>query len=114
MKKYFIFVSAPIVKIGLYVFLGSCLILGASSCSCTEDAISELYDVRVDLDGDGDRGDRSGQYNPSFTGSPSRTGHCRDCGLDHYGNYKCSAFTPIRPGSTTCSCGCSIKDHAVR
>lgn len=98
----------------LMLLLGMCLLIGFTSCSCTEEAASRLYNLNWDLDGDGDRGDRSGTYNPSFQGSPSRTGHCRNCGLDHYGNYKCEHFTPQRAGSTTCVCGCSLSDHAVR
>lgn len=60
-----------------------------------------------DIDGDGVAG-----RSVNFRGTPTRTGHCRNCGLDHYGNYICEHFTPERPGSTTCVCGCSMKSHA--
>lgn len=41
--------------------------ISLSSCNgCTEEAVSRMYDVDVDLDDDGDCGDRSGQTNVSF------------------------------------------------
>lgn len=52
---------------------------------------------------------------PSFKNSePSRKGHCRDCGLDDYGNYICPRFVPKPGHPTTCKiCGCSIGKHAL-
>lgn len=50
---------------------------------------------------------------PSFRGKPSRTGHCYDCGLNHYGHYVCPHFTPRTLGdATTCKCGHAIGRHA--
>ena len=38
--------------------------ISLTSCNgCTEEAVSKMYDVNVDLDDDGDYGDRSGQTN---------------------------------------------------
>ena len=38
--------------------------ISLTSCNgCTEEAVSKMYDVDVDLDDDGDYGDRSGQTN---------------------------------------------------
>lgn len=56
------------------------------------------------------------QSDPSYTtGFKSlRKGHCRDCGLDHYGNYICPAFTPKPGRPTTCKvCGCPMSSHAI-
>lgn len=51
--------------------------------STTEEAASWLYDANVDLDNDGDSGDRSGEYNPSFRGSSNR----KSCNIR---SHKCS------------------------
>ncbi|MGM9828986.1 MAG: hypothetical protein ACI30C_02995 [Muribaculaceae bacterium] len=41
--------------------------ISLTSCNgCTEEAVSRMYDVDVDLDDDGDYGDRSGQTNVNF------------------------------------------------
>ena len=52
------------------ILASTCLIEGItfSSCSSCEENASRLYDINVDLDNDGDAGDRSGNYNPSFKG----------------------------------------------
>lgn len=50
---------------------------GVSSCnSCTEEVASRLWDIDADLDGDGDSGDRSGKYNPSFKGKNTIKNSC--------------------------------------
>ena len=57
--------------------------------------------------------DSSINYNPSFRGTPSRTGHCRDCGVNHYGRYKCEHFSPMSGHPATCGrCGCPIRSHS--
>lgn len=82
------------------VFLSSIFLF--QSCSSCERNLNRLYDVNVDLDNDGDRGDLSGDYNPSFKGrgnscnKPSH--HCKgeiDLNRDNYcdncwdNGYKC-------------------------
>lgn len=63
--------------------------LSLSSCnSCTEEAASRYFDVYWDLDGDGDYGDRGGEYNPSFKGKVCSG----SVGCD------CSGFKPITGG----------------
>ncbi len=95
------------VMLALTLSLPLCL----TSCNgCTEEAASRLYDVNLDLDDDGDYGDRSGETNVSFKNT--NKGPCRDCGLDHYGNYNCPGFKPKSSSGTTCDiCGCSMSRH---
>lgn len=58
-----------------------------SSCSSCEENASRYYDINVDLDGDGDVGDRGGEYNPSFKGKCKHIDNkipwnqCDKCGL---------------------------------
>jgi hypothetical protein len=60
MKKLIYLISIVIV---------ACLFATSfSSCSGCESNASRYYDVNVDLDGDGDYGDRSGRKDPSFKG----------------------------------------------
>ena len=81
--------------------------LSLVSCnSCTEEAASRLYDANWDLDGDGDYGDRSGSYNPSFQGRDPYYAECSHC--------SCKFFVAERSGSTTCVCGHSKFSHVKR
>lgn len=56
--------------------------ISLNSCNgCTEEAVSRMYDVDVDLDDDGDYGDRSGETNnrnTSFKGTPAYKAKCPD------------------------------------
>lgn len=76
MKQTLFFVSI--------LFFGA---IGFSSCSSCEEHASRLYDINVDLDGDGDVGDRGGEYNPSFKGKCVHVDNkipwneCDRCGL---------------------------------
>ena len=96
-------------RILYFVFLLSictCFI-SCNSCGDTERFISDIGYGDWDFDGDGEAG-----RNVNFKGSPTRKGHCYDCGLDHYGNYVCPAFIPQRSSPTTCICGCPMGRHA--
>lgn len=95
-----------IILLGVSLMFGfACL--GLSSCnSCTEEAASRMYDVDWDLDNDGDYGDRSGTYNPSFKGRQHYYAECSHC--------DCELFVPERSGSTTCVCGDSKFSHVKR
>lgn len=56
MKKQNLFIS--------FLFLISLSVTLFTSCmGCAEEGVSRMYDVNVDLDGDGDSGDRSGKTN---------------------------------------------------
>lgn len=100
MKKFF-------VSICCFLAVGAATISLSSCNSCTEEAASRLYDANWDLDGDGDYGDRSGTYNPSFQGRQSYAAEC-----SHHRN--CKLFVPERSGSTKCICGCLKSAHVKR
>lgn len=84
-------------KIYIFSVFVSALMSAAifESCSsCAEEALSEVYDVNVDLDGDGDQGDRSGRDNSqevSFRGYKSCNipGHHCPGGYDGDNNGYC-------------------------
>lgn len=112
------------------IFLGTLLTLGfacfsfASCNSCTEEGASRLFDARWDLDNDGDYGDRSGEYNPSFKGGgmqpiyrPGKTCNHGGCRCDGYKGYR----SPGGPYKGKCLnsdgwghlCGHSPSDHGL-
>lgn len=57
-------------------------VITLTSCSWAERALSKAYYIDVDLDDDGDYGDRGGEYNPSFRG-----GSYKSCNIR---KHKCS------------------------
>ena len=71
------------------IFISTFFIGGitVSSCSSCEENASRFYDINVDLDGDGDEGDRGGTYNPNFKGKCNHVdkhipwNECDNCGL---------------------------------
>ena len=85
MKKLIYLISIVIV---------ACLFATSfSSCSGCESNASRYYDVNVDLDGDGDYGDRSGRKDPSFKGSSRGScnlpSHKCSGGIDRNGDNYC-------------------------
>ena len=48
----------------------------------------------------------------SFRRGCPHEGHCRNCGLDHYGNYICPYFRPKSGHPSECKCGCPKQSHA--
>lgn len=58
--------------------------------------------MNVDLDNDGDRGDLSGDYNPSFKARQSYYAECVHC--------KCDLYEPISAGNSYCK-NCAKNGH---
>lgn len=82
-------------KILAFVLVLGALVFGLTGCSGLESAASWAYDIHEDLDGDGDSGDRSGEYNPSFKGG-AEYGRCNSgCG--------CQVYVPVGGGDSRCA-----------
>lgn len=94
-------------KIVFILMSFSFVLVALSSCSCStgEEYASRLYDVNVDMDGDGDAGDRGGEYNNvSFKGKKCRG----TVGCD------CSGFKPITDGDVWQEAYCKKCGHERR
>ena len=96
MKKYF-----------KLFFISAFIVVGLFSCSGCEEGLSKAGIMDVDLDGDGDYGDRGGEYNPSFKGTSY--GAC---------NSRCGCTVYVSDGAGGCSnCryyGCSANKFGHR
>ena len=102
MKKLLLSICA-ILALGLPFVLSSC------SSDKVEHTISDMGYGDWDINGDGEAGREI-----NFKGSPTRKGHCYDCGLNHYGSYVCPSFEPKASSPTTCdNCGCPMGRHAL-
>lgn len=96
-------------KIVFILMSFSFVLVALSSCSCStgEEYASRLYDVNVDMDGDGDAGDRGGEYNNvSFKGGVQ--GSC------NISSHRCSGF--VDDGNNNCAvcAAAGFTCHSVR
>lgn len=97
-------------KIVFILMSFSFVLVALSSCSCStgEEYASRLYDVNVDMDGDGDAGDRGGEYNNvSFKGGERVTLTNKPCDV-----CDCTVYTGWYKGYyTDCDCGHAYGVH---
>ncbi|MCR4664567.1 MAG: hypothetical protein K5660_04285 [Paludibacteraceae bacterium] len=87
------------------------LVLGGicvrSAIDIDENRKNSYYSGGYDNDDNNSNG-----YNVDFRAG--NKGHCYECGLTHYGTYKCEHFNPKDGDPSMCKCKHSITEHAPK